>query len=516
VLKRLNWLAALLLVGGTAAAQTPQIRLDDPGSGPGPALLAQALAGPHIVIGPASGQAVLPRDSVYRQTVIVLGRETVVQGRVEAGVIVVAGDLHLHPRAVVTGRSVAIGGGVYTSALGDFGPTEAFRDFTYEISSTPSGYALRYQSLIDRPDRAITWPIFYGFRIPTYDRTNGLSIAAGPLIAVPRTELLIEPRATYRSNLGRIDPSIAFAYGVDSRTTLRASYEHNTLSNETWIWPDYMNSLSSLFNGRDTRNYYRTVRAQLSGSRRWGPDSAGFEPYIGARWERDREVGPYVGATGGPWSILSRRDTVEGMLRPNPFIFRSDIASAIGGVDMNWTDGVTTSRAKLDLEAGRSSQSIGSNLFAQATFDGSIEFPTFGLQTLRMDAHFVASVYGNVDAPGVSDLGAGPLQSTPRQRWVYVGGSGSIGTLELLERGGDQLFYFDGRYNIPIERIQLPLVGPPTLTIREILAGAAVKRFPTIAQATGLRLSATVAYVEFLIDPATRKTTFGVGLTLAR
>jgi hypothetical protein len=50
-------------------------------------------------------------------------------------------------------------------------------------------------------------------------------------------------------------------------------------------------------------------------------------------------------------------------------------------------------------------------------------------------------------------------------------------------------------------------------TIREVLAGADVRRFPSLAQAVGARLSAGPFYVQFLVDPAAGHGHFGVGLS---
>ncbi|MGH7618794.1 MAG: hypothetical protein ACREPM_16360, partial [Gemmatimonadaceae bacterium] len=90
-------LVALLVWGGPARAQTPVIRLADPGPGPVPGMLERALTGPHIVVAPADGHALLPRDSTYRETVIALGQDIALDGRVLGDIIVVGGDLHVHP-----------------------------------------------------------------------------------------------------------------------------------------------------------------------------------------------------------------------------------------------------------------------------------------------------------------------------------------------------------------------------------------------------------------------------------
>src|SRR5262249_11488786 len=154
----------------------------------------------------------------------------------------------------------------------------------------------------------------------------------------------------------------------------------------------------------------------------------------------------------------------------------------------------------------------------QATLDGSIAFPTFGTQSLQLDARAVASwasepVHTVIPFPGVA---GNERRGAPRQRWAYLGGWGSIPTLGLLERGGDELIYLDGRYNIPIDRVQLPFLGPPVVALRSVLGGADVQRWPSLAQAVGIRLSVSRAYAEWLIDPANRHNFFGVGLSIAR
>jgi hypothetical protein len=500
VILRATAVALLFLSGVLGAQSNAIIRLDDPGTGRGPGLLQRILAGPYRVIGPGADQVNLHRDSTYQGTIIILGRDGAVDGTVAGDVVVIGGDLYIHPRSSVT-RGIAIGGGVYESTMARVTSIEAFRDFTYDISEIPGGYSLRYRSLIDRPQSTLTWPGIYGFRIPSYDRTNGLSAPFGPLIAIPGTGFVLEPRVTYRSQLGAIDPSITASHTLDSRTAVAATVARSTYTNEAWIWPDLMNSAAVIFGGNDTRNYYRATRAQASLSRRWETPTVTVVPYAGARWERAASVRPDSGATGGPWSFRGRRD-VDDMLRPNPPIDAGSISSVLAGGQLDWSDQGVDARANLDAEVGAFSRSVvgARRALAQLTFDGTISFPTFGLHTLRMDGHAVVSLTG----------------STPRQRWAYVGGSGSVSTLEMLERGGDQLVFVEGRYTIPITRIMLPLVGAPTVTVRQIFAGADVRRWPSLAQATGVRVSASVVYVDFLIDPTSGRRKFGIGLSLVR
>lgn len=516
-------LAALLLWGGLARAQLPVVRLVDPGPGPGPQILGRALAGPHVLVSPAPGRAVLPHDSTYHTTVIVLGREAAVEGTVTGDLIVVGGDLHIHPRATINGRAIAIGGAVYVSAMATVGGGVAsFRDFTYDVTPVDGGYELRYLSLIDRPESAITWPGMYGIRLPRYDRTNGLSMSLAPLVAVPGTRLLVDPRVTYRSQLGRFDPSVGAKLPFDSRTMLSAGVERATFSNDAWIWPDAVNSVATIVIGDDSRNYYRATRAHVSMSREWRwSGTTTLAPYLGARWERAESARPDSTALGGPWSIDGRHDRLD-MLRANPAIDSGTIVSAVIGARFDQSTGGVTTRMVLDVEVGGLSPAFGSadavsRSFSQATLDATITFPTLGTQSLRFDGHAVATWSGELPHDRVvSPPNTTLRRAAPRQRWAYLGGWGTIPTLNLLARGGDELIYLDGRYNIPLAALELPFVGAPIVTLRTVLGGADVARWPSLAQATGVRVSLSVAYVEYLIDPANRHKFIGLGLSMAR
>jgi len=517
-------LAALLLWGALAHAQGPQLRIVDLGPGTGPRVLERALVGSHIVIPPGAGEAVLRRDSTYQSTVVVLARSAVVEGRVHGDVIVIGGDLHIHPHATVTGRVIAVGGGVYVSAMANVaGEVRSYQDFTYEVAPVTGGYELRYVSFVDRPQAAVTFPGFFGLRAVDYSRTDGVGLPFAALIAVPGTRLRVEPRVTYRSQLGVVDPAIGAQFSFDRRTTLRLSAERSTFTNEAWIWSDVLNSLATLASGDDTRNYYRATRAQASVAHAWEWSASSLTPYIGARWEKAESVRPDSFATGGPWSFEGRHDTQD-MLRPNPPIDSGTIISGLLGARFAQELSGIVTRATADMEIGTFNPRFGgSRPFGQLTFDGAITLPTFGTQSLRFDGHFVATAAGKfandrvvVVGPGQSVILTGAVSDTPRQRWVYVGGVGSIPTINMLSRGGDELIYLDGRYNIPIDRIQLPLVGPPVFTLRTVLAGADTARWPSLAQAVGVRASASVVYAEYLIDPSNRHGFFGVGLSLQR
>ena len=499
-------LLALFAWGGAARAQAPiVVELRDAGPGIGPAILERALSEPHVVIPPAPELTLLRRDSAYRTTVIVLGRDAVVEGSVQGDVIVVAGDLYMHPGGSIAGRAIAIGGGVYQSTLATIGGgAQAFHDFTYDIAATPRGFALSYRAISFEETAPITWPGLSGLAIPAYDRSNGLSLGFGPrFTAVPR-HFVIEPLVTYRSQLGRLDPLVTVTDSMDRRTFAQLVAQRGTFTSDAWIWSDLVNSAEFLLFGHDSRNYFRASRAEAILARRWEGASWTLEPRIGGRIEKSSSVRPDSAAEGGPFSLLGRKDP-DDRLRPNPPVEGGRIASGLAGVEVQWEDQGIIARVKADLEVGRWSDgnrldSTSASAFGQATIDGAVTFPTFRTQTFRFDAHAMFTSHG----------------TTPRQRWAYLGGPGTLPTLDLLELGGDQLLYFDARYNIPITAVALPLGGSPVLTLREALGGAAAGRIPTLQQATGFRVSLTVFYVEFLVDPVRHLSHTGVGISVAR
>jgi hypothetical protein len=105
---------------------------------------------------------------------------------------------------------------------------------------------------------------------------------------------------------------------------------------------------------------------------------------------------------------------------------------------------------------------------------------------------------------------------TPRQRYAYIGGSGTISTLELLEQGGDQLLFVDSRYNIPLARPRLPLVGGPVITLRHVLGAAGVGNIPDLEQNIALRVTFAIIRIEVVLDPARDEVKTGLSLAFSR
>jgi len=492
----------LLLVGAIASAlsnldaQTVAVR--DPGPGPVGHRLAEALAAPHRLIPPADSAALLPRDSAYAQTVIVLHRDAIIEARVHGDVIVVGGDAFLHPGALVDGRVVAIGGGVYESRLAiTRGGVESHREFTYEVQLTPEGYALEYRPIRLTQSPAFSLPGIYGIRIPTYDRIDGLSLSAGPMFTIDAGRYAIDPTITYRSNLGVFDPAVGGDFAFGRRTSINLDVGRTTLTNDDWIWSDLVNSAAVLGLGLDTRNYYRADRAEATVHHLVEGVTLQLDPFVGIRVERDRSVARDSLALHVPWSFFGR-SAADRMHRPNPAITPGTLQSVLLGAHAVWE--AQRVRASIDLTNEGAMFDVGSRRFLQSTLHGTIRFPTFGAQEFYLTTH-VLETFGD---------------TAPPQRWGYLGGSGTLPTFELLSMGGDHLLYVESNYFIPFLRFDLPVVGPPSITLRHIIGSAGVGKLPDLEQNLALRVALSFFRVDFTVDPARQKWEVGAGLSLAR
>lgn len=493
-------LRSCALLGGVALGLPAQTRvaIADAGPGAGGRMLGEVLQRSHRLIEPDTEWFVLRRGDQVRSSLIVLGRTAAISGSVVGDVVVVDGDLHLRPGAHVTGRAVAIGGGVYPSVRAiTLGGTHSFRDNTYAITRTADGYRLDYRSLREHASPSLLLPGIYGLRLPVYDRVNGASIPFGPTYSLAGGRGDTELLATYRSDLGKIDPAIVARLQLSRYLRARVEAERGTFTNDPWIWPDFINSLASLGTGTDTRNYYRADRAELSIHRLWERARTQLEPFVGARIERAWSVGPSVGERRGPWSVFGRSDTLR-MWRPNPTIAGGTISSALAGSSLQWEPQDMRLRARTSAEMSLSAP--GDERFTQLSTDFYATFPTFGDQEYSMEIRWVTT-FG--DTP-------------PPQRFSYLGGSGTLSFLELLEQGGDELLFIDQTYSVPVLRLRFGILGSPTFLLRHRIGSAGIGALPTFEQVIGAGVALMLIRGEIQLDPATGKVRASVGLALSR
>lgn len=509
-LRLLNvWAAVLLALPLGAQVQPPapassdadgRVRVGDVGPGTSGRILRLALARPHVLLRPGSGATVaLPRGTSYPTTVIVLYGDATVGSIVQGDVIVVGGDLFLHPGAMISGRAIAIGGGVYNSTLAIVrGGRLSFRDHTFSARVVDGTTVLTYQEIGGYTPPLLAWPLARGFRIPLYDRVNGASIAFGPLVSLDDGAIEIDPTVTYRSHLGAVDGAVEGRWFVNRRNELSARVQRATFTNDAWIRGDLINSLTTFAVAKDSRNYFRSDRVDAVASRRYETATAEFTPYVGALTERDWSVGPEPDAQHAAFSILGRRDREEGMLRVNPPINRGRLTSAFVGSTARWEDpqGVIV-EANLRIESAFDAP-LGS--FSQGTLDAGVSFPAFRDHTYSAATHLVMSVG----------------DSTSRQRYVYLGGSGTLPTRPLLEMGGDRLFFVEQQYSVPFERVRLWFLGSPTFALRHMIGSAGIEELPDFRQNVGVRVLLSFFRADYSIDPENGDSKFSVGLSLGR
>ena len=488
--------AAMIGLSGPLVAQEAPatVVLRTPGRGRPGAILKEVLARPYALVLPDS-VAHLPRDSTIDRSVLIVGGDATVASIVHGDVVVVDGDLFLHPGAVIDGRAVAIGGGVYPSSLAraELG-IESFRDVTYQRTRAADGrIQLDWRSLSSFAVEKLTFPIVFGFRLPTYSRVDGLGLPWGPRFMLDTGRIVIDPLITYRSDLGEIDPSVTARLGIGRLTDLEVRAERGTFTNDRWIQSDIANLVSTLATGRDHRNYWRADRGEALLQRRWERAATLLALEGGGRTERAWSV-----HAGGPWSAFGRDDVEDGMLRPNPGVVHGRITSALAGGRFDWERQQVTLTTRLLTETALDTPD--DSRFTQATLDVNVGFPAFRNHSFSFESHAVHT-FG--DRP-------------PPQRFAYLGGSGTLPTFDLLEFGGDRLLFFESRYSIPIERIKIPIAGSPVITLRHMIGMAGIDSLPPFEQNLGVRLRVGPIKVDWTIEPVSSESKFSVGLSLFR
>ena len=368
-------------------------------------------------------------------------------------------------------------------------------------------------SYVEYGESWITLPLGIGLRVPSYDRVDGLSLPWGPEISLADEHIRIDPTVTYRSHIGKFDPFVTANLRTTSGFLLDLAGGRGTFTNDDWIRSDIVNSLAALFVGSDSRNYYRSDRGWVILSKEIGQPTITITPGIGARFENDWSTGIPVAHTTAPWSMFGKTNRLK-MRRPNPSIDDGHIASGLArllaeyesaGVKGSFTALVEHAFDTPPIPASQigfgctticSTGSTGANGltkdFTQVTLHATVGFPTFRTQRFDFRGHAVFTS---------SDV-------TPAQRYAYLGGAGTLATVDLLALGGDKLFFVTGEYSVPIERIQLPVIGSPVVSLVYSAGAAGVGELPDFIQNIGVGLGVKLLKFEYHIDPNYKKTSF--------
>lgn len=337
--------------------------------------------------------------------------------------------------------------------------------------------------------------------LPTYDRVNGLSVPFGPTISVGDDRFVVNPAITYRTHIGKVDPSISIVgqFTADSTIGFALTGSRGTFTNDGWIRSNIINSLVSLELGTDSRNYFRGDRgeARLTSSLHLPIELDAATVFVGARTERDWSTGWRNGNNNGPYSIFTRGDTVNGIERPNPEINAGHITSAIAGGHLEYVGLPASLTMDLLIEAAGKTP-LGGN-FQQLTIDQGSSIRTFAGQHIDLRAHLVATASSS---------------GTPAQRYAYIGGSGSLAGVDLLSRGGDHLYFLDALYAFPLNMIEIPILGNPYVAPHFAMGAAAVGGFGAPVQNIGARIGVSIFTIDWVLNPKTHKSNFGAGVSL--
>ncbi|MBK5189410.1 MAG: hypothetical protein JJD97_14295 [Gemmatimonadaceae bacterium] len=485
-------------LASAAAAQDSTFHLRAPGPTVAEQIVEQTLAHRYIVRYEQYNTPLF-RDSVFDTTVVVVNSDATVASTVHGDVVVINGDLFLQPGARIDGRAVAIGGGVYDSQQAKVGGDKlSFRDVHFDTARTTSGVDLVYRVPPPPQDTIPTFglPGLFGLRLPLYDRVDGLSLPWGPRITLADTRLVIDPTITYRSNLGAYDLAATVRAQIGGGWSATGFAGKTTLTNDRWIQSDLANSISTLGVGSDYRNYWRAARYEGALAREWQFSQGDLRLSAGGRTEDDWSV-----RGGGPWSLFNQNDSLH-MKRPNPGVERGRLSSALFGAHGSWQRENVALEARADVEVVLDAPS--NERFTQTTIFARAAFPTFvtrlGTQTFVFHTHMV--------------LTSG--DTAPPQRFAYLGGGGTLPTLDVLSRGGDQLIFLEGLYNFPIQTLHVPFLGTPIITVREMLGSTGIGSLGRFDSNIGGRLTLGLFSGEIFVNPANGDHVFSLGLSLLR
>ncbi|MEX2109984.1 MAG: hypothetical protein WD802_05250 [Gemmatimonadaceae bacterium] len=357
-------------------------------------------------------------------------------------------------------------------------------------------------SYVEYADPPISLPLGVGLRVPSYDRVNGLTVPWGPKLIIGYDKIDLDALVSYRSHLGNWDPSVQGSFRPGYGNEIRLFVGRGTFSNDDWIRADLMNSAASLVVGSDARNYYRADRGALRYTRNFTTSAATIAPFIGGSVEKGWSTGSLT-PVKTPWSAFGRTDTLK-MRRPNPAVLKGQINSVLGGIGLELFRGEMEAKLGTTVEhafrapvetctipPGGPVCTIDRGSFTQGTIHGTANFPTFGAQTFAFRTHAILST-----------------DTVPPQRYAYLGGTGSLPTVDLLAFGGDRLFFVEAEYMIPLERIMIMRFGSPFIALRYAAGTAGVRDLPSLTQNLGIGLGLSVLRVDYHIDPASNRSVF--------
>ena len=492
---------AVLAAAAIVAAAPDSSRAQEPGPSPRVELsgaadvaldrrLARLLDSDPLVV---TSDTHIVRGDTIRRSVLVLDATLVLEGAILGDLVIVDAGAFVRPGSRVEGDLVNIAGGLYRSEIASIGgtiidlPTAEYRVirredgvFVIEAWGTPSNLKL---------------DDFMGFHPPLYDRVDGLTLVWGATYRLPRIEEItpqIHAQAGWRTERG--EPTYAADLSLRRFATIvSGGYAHETDTNERWIRGDLRNALNYVWDGDDYRDYHGVDRAWVRVAHEFGDEAKNLFAVASVTGQQE-EAGTLPGDE--PWHLWG--DST----RSNPGIDDGTITSVIGALDVEWEGLTTAFEGRISYEAARdflggtvgfNPAGPGAGIEGDGGFDlitatGDWAMQAFANHTLEIELHVQVPLSGD---------------TLPRQRWSFVGGSGTLQTTGFAEFYGDRVAFVETKYIIPMpERIALPILGAPEL---QLVHGAGMAWLAddegTLHQEIGVRVQFFGLYFRYMVEP---------------
>jgi hypothetical protein len=440
------------------------------------------------------GDTLLARDDTIHGTALVLGSTVRLEGIITGDLVIVDANVFVRPTARIVGDVRNIAGGLYYSELAAvIGTVHSEPNAAYRVEHADDG------TVVIRGTTTESALVLYGIRglqIPTYDRVDGLTVSLAAGYLTPRigdVEPIVRGRVDYRSQRGEFTGGLELA-AARRRTEVAVGAERTTLTRERWIRSDLNNSISSLLQGKDRRDYYAADRGYVEVRRLLESGARVTNAYARAQIE---DAAPLT--AHDPWSVTGefREDNIP--------VAESRITSAVIGVSTIWTAPLQM------LEVAAATE------FARDLLDGDYSFGRY-----EVDASWAMAALAN-HTLSIEPHVQGPLpgtESLPLQRWSFVGGSGTLYTFDIAEFRGDRVAFVETTYSIPLpRRLRIRLLGRPHLELLHLggMAWSAAQS-ADLEQNIGIRLRFNMLYLRAVTHPSrfADDAEFAVGVSFPR
>jgi hypothetical protein len=299
------------------------------------------------------------------------------------------------------------------------------------------------------------------------------------------------------SERGDWNPNVELAF-ARRRTELAGGWLRTTSTNERWIRGDLNNSISSIAKGKDYRDYYEIERGYVELRRLLERGTRETNLYLRGQVEDARAL-----PAATPWSVIG--DFSEDGREINIFFPDNRVSSVILGGTTEWTH----PQHIIELEALTEfafDAFDADNTFNRFYTDIEWRMPALSNHTLELELHFQAPL------PGTDSL--------PRQRWSYVGGSGSLYTFDVAEFRGDRVVMVETEYSIPLwRRLRIPYLGVPSLDLLHLIGMAWSHDVDRgFEQNIGFRFAYSVIHFRAVTNPKrfSDDAEFTVGISMPR